>query len=204
MSSADRRQVIVEAAVAMADEHGLDAVSMRKLADRLGMGTMSIYSYVSGKDELLDLMLDEVSRGMLVPEPLPGHWRDALRAIALRTRDTLDRHPWAFGSMSRRPRQRANTMRHIEQSRAAVEPLGVDGPTAVAILMAVDDYSIGHALRKHARQLMLRAASAEGEGRNRARPRPAIPPEADFERGLDWLLDGIEAAVAGRARPAAG
>jgi hypothetical protein len=149
----------------------------------------------------------------------------------------IDRHPWAFRAMAQRPRQRINTMRHIEQSMAAVAPLDLDEATAGAILVAVDDYTLGHAVRKHVRQrvvramraagarggrkeperdpqveaaleagelpLLARALAARGPRTRGARPRAGLPPEADFERGLDWLLDGIEAAVAGRGRPAA-
>lgn len=227
-----RRQEIVDAAVEIADRDGLESVSMRYLAERLGVGTMTLYSYVSDKDELFDLMLDEVSREMLVGEPLPPTWREALRAIALRTRDAIDHHPWIFDTTARRPRRRIHSMRHIEESLAAVAPLGVDGASAGAILMAVDDYTVGHAFRKHARLKLarhLRAAAARGEevrtpadpavdaaleagelpllargvdggGARGMRPRAGLPPEADFERGLDWLLDGIEARLGERAR----
>src|ERR1700760_4064641 len=91
---ATSRQEIVEAAVKLADQEGIEAVSMRRLAERLGVGTMTPYTYVESKEELLDLMRDEVARAMLVPEPLPGDWREALRQIALRTRDALESNPW--------------------------------------------------------------------------------------------------------------
>jgi AcrR family transcriptional regulator len=220
-----RRQAIIEAAVALADSDGLDAVTMRNVAGRLGVGTMTLYSYVSSKDELLDLMFDEASGEMLLPDPLPASWRDALRAIALRTRETFDRHPWMLRASPPRRRKRLNFMRHIEQSLAAVAPLGVDDPTAGAILGAVDDYTLGHAVRTHARQRIaraVRAAAARGEPghRDRAAIDPAVaaaleagelpllarrvagrgfplrlemPLGWDFEQGLDWLLDGIEA-----------
>ena len=215
-----RRQGIVDAALGLADSEGLAAVTMRAVAGRLGIGTMTLYSYVADKDELLELMVDEVSREMLVPEPLPAHWRDALRAIALRTRDAAARHPWMFHAAPRRARRRINTMRHIEQSLAAVAPLEVDDATAIAILMAIDDYTIGHAMRSHLRQKLIRevrAAAARGEASPSidpavsdalhsgelpllaksfaGRPRRVAPPEGDFERGLEWLLDGIESSV---------
>jgi AcrR family transcriptional regulator len=226
-----RRQAIVEAGVALADSDGIAAVTMRQVAGRLGVGTMTLYSYVANKDELVDLMLDEVSREMLVPEPLPAHWRDALAAIALRTRDAMDLHPWMFEATTRRLKQRLNFLRHVEQSLAAVATLELDGEMTTAILTAVDDYTLGHAVRGQARQRIVRearAAAARGEapgsedpsldpaiaaalaagelplveeafGRSRGgAPRPLLPPESDFARGLDWLLDGI-AAWLGRA-----
>jgi AcrR family transcriptional regulator len=227
-----RRRAIVEAGVALADSDGIAAVTMRQVAERLGVGTMTLYSYVANKDELVDLMVDEVGREMLVPEPLPGHWRDALTAIALRTRDVMDVHPWMFEATTRRLKQRVNFLRHVEQSLAAVATLEFDGETTTAILTAVDDYTLGYAVRRRAQQRIVRevrAAAARGEpphgdddpsldpalaaaleagelplveevfGRSRGGPaRPLMPPESDFARGLDWLLDGIEAWL-GRA-----
>jgi AcrR family transcriptional regulator len=218
--SLERRQEVVDAAVRIADREGIDAVSMRNLADELGMGTMTLYSYVSDKDELLDLMREQVSREMLVPEPLPDDWREALRAIASRTRGALDRHAWVLKTIAHRPRGQLNTMRHIEQSLRAVASLDVDDDTKGAILMAVDDYTIGHAIRARVRRARagrrlspsatdlgpeVEAALAGGElpllaAAIAARGREAfpMPPEADFERGLGWLLDGIETSVTGR------
>ncbi len=223
-----RRRAIIDAGVALADSDGIVAVTMRQVAERLGVGTMTLYSYVAHKDELVDLMLDEVCREMLVPEPLPGHWRDALTAIALRTRDAMDQHPWMFDATTRRLKQRVNFLRHVEQSLTAVAKLELDGETTAAILTAVDDYTLGHALRRRARQRIareVRAAAARGEtgggdlsldpaiaaaidagelplvaevfGRSRGgAARPLMPPGSDFARGLDWLLDGIEASLA--------
>jgi AcrR family transcriptional regulator len=216
----DRRQEIVAAAMELADREGLDAVSMRNIAERLGVGTMTLYGHVSGKDEVLDLMSDEISREMLVPEPVPEHWRAALRAIAVETRATIARHPWVPGAMWRRRTPRVNTMRHVEQSLGALASLDVDGPTTAKILMAVDDYVLGHALRAHARETVtrdapdpptvhpeVREAFDAGElpllanvvRRRKSRANVGVPPAGDFEQGLDWLLDGIEAQV-GAAR----
>jgi AcrR family transcriptional regulator len=221
-----RRQEIVDAAVELADAEGLEAVSMRRLAEKLGVGTMTPYSYVADKDELLDLMLDEVSREMLVPEPLPGDWRQALRAISFATRAAVEAHPWIFRGQARRPRGRINTMRHIEQSIGAVQMLGVERVHGARVLMAVDDYVLGHCFRKRSRERMERAVGGTaGESRPpRDRDWPSldpeveaameagelpllkrgfelrrggafhgVPPEADFETGLEWMLDGIEA-----------
>ncbi len=223
--AAVRRQQIVEAAVALANAEGLEAVSMRRLAEQLGVGTMTLYSYVADKDELLDLMRDEVARTMLIPEPLPLGWRAALRAIALRTRDAIEAHPWALDAHSRSPRMRINMTRHIEQSLSVVEMLGAEPEVGGEVLMAIDDYVIGHCLRRRSRQRAMRAvraARAAGERRPRLDPeveaafeagelellkrafgsrrrgpgRLGLPPEADFEAGLEWLLDGIEATAA--------
>ncbi|HET7444731.1 MAG TPA: TetR/AcrR family transcriptional regulator C-terminal domain-containing protein [Solirubrobacterales bacterium] len=223
--SALRREEIVEAAVALADAEGLDAVSMRKLAERLGVATMTPYSHVAGKDELLDLMRDRVALEMLAPEPLPVGWRAALRAIALRTRDAIEAHPWVLDAQAHSPRLRINLTRHIEQSLSVVEMMGIEPEQGGAVLMAIDDYVVGHCIRHRARQRAaraMRAAQAAGEprpeldpavkaafetgeldllkrafGSHRRQPsRFGLPPEADFEQGLEWMLDGIEAMAA--------
>lgn len=226
-TTATSRQEIVEAAVRLADEEGIEAVSMRRLAERLGVGTMTPYTYVESKAELVELMHDEVARAMLVPEPLPSDWREALRQIALRTREAIEAHPWAVAARPYGGRVRINLARHIEQSASVVEGLGADPTIGRAALTAVDDYVIGHCLRLRSRQKVIRArraAVAAGEkpgpvvdpevdvaiesgelqrfGRifaERARSgRLAVAPEPDFEQGLEWLLDGIETTVAAR------
>src|SRR5689334_25290751 len=81
------RNDIARAALAVADDDGFAAVSMRRLARELGVGTMSLYHYLRTKDDLLELMDDAVMGELLVPpDELPDDWRDALPAIERRTR----------------------------------------------------------------------------------------------------------------------
>jgi len=226
-----KRAEIVSAAVRIADAEGVDAVSMRRLADELGVATMTPYTHVASKDELLDLMRDAVAAEMLLPEPLPEDWRTALRAIADRTRAAYEAHPWSLDAVPRRPRARINRLRHVEQSIGIVLRLGLPAETSRAVLLSIDDYVIGYCSRARARQRMLDSLGAEhkdalrqlhdpdpevaaaldaGElpiikriaGRRDRRKHPfGIPPDSGFEPGLDWLLDGIEASVARAADP---
>src|ERR1700754_5304288 len=94
--SVEPRAEIVAAAVRIADAEGVDAVSMRRLADELGVATMTPYTHVESKDELIDLMRDAVAAEMLLPEPLPDDWRTALRTIAHKTQDAFEAHPWSL------------------------------------------------------------------------------------------------------------
>ena len=81
----------------VADTEGIDAVSMRRVASELGAGTMTLYHYVRTKEDLLALMDDAMMAELLVPESeLPKDWREALTAIAHRTRNTFSRHRWAL------------------------------------------------------------------------------------------------------------
>jgi AcrR family transcriptional regulator len=85
---------IARAAIEVADAHGLDALSMRRVAERLGVGTMSLYTYVPGKAELIDVMLDAV-HGEISAVPAPGgDWREKLEHVAQANWDLAQRHPW--------------------------------------------------------------------------------------------------------------
>jgi AcrR family transcriptional regulator len=89
---AHSREQIAKAAIAIADSEGIDAVSMRRVAAEIGAGTMSLYRYVRGKDELHALMVDYASD----PYDLPAQmeWTRALRAIAVHSRQLVRQHPW--------------------------------------------------------------------------------------------------------------
>ena len=221
-----RRAEIVAAAVRIADAEGVEAVSMRRLADELGVATMTPYTHIASKDELLDLMRDAVAAEMLLPEPLPDAWREGLRAIAHHTRSAFEAHPWVLEVRSRRPKARINHLRHIEQSIGVVQRLGADPATGRAALMSVDDYVVGYCLRARSREQMTDSLAPEDEDRLRTLRDPdpevaaalaagelpmigkitghknrrgtfVIPPDSGFEPGLEWLLDGIEASVNG-------
>ena len=95
------RQRILEAAVAFADEHGVEALTMRKIADKLGCGVMSLYNHVANKEEMLVGMVDIIV-GEIEPPSVDGDWKDAMRASATTAHDVLLRHRWAPAEWSRR------------------------------------------------------------------------------------------------------
>jgi AcrR family transcriptional regulator len=213
---ADRRREIVATAVRIADSEGLEAVSMRRLAEELGVATMTSYTHVESKDELIDLMRDEVSREMLVPEPLPSEWRPALTAIARRTKDAFEAHPWALRAVARRPRGRINHMRHIEQSIQVAMMLGLERQRSGAVLTAVDDYVIGYCHRARARERMLAAgaeptseaarrevAAAEPSERETVPPGPAGSPDAGTASRDPAGSAGASASESGIGSPGA-
>ncbi|WP_435742613.1 TetR/AcrR family transcriptional regulator [Microbacterium sp. PMB16] len=96
---------VVDAALAIADEHGLAGVTMRAVAERVGIAPMSVYTYVPGKPELLDLMVDALYAGMRTPELAERSWRERITLIAEANRDLLARHPWLteVAALSRPP-----------------------------------------------------------------------------------------------------
>jgi AcrR family transcriptional regulator len=86
---------VLEAAVAWADEHGTDGLSMRVLAGELGCGAMSLYNHVAHKHDMLEGMVDRVAAEIASPHAEDGDWKAALRTTAHSAHDTLLRHPWA-------------------------------------------------------------------------------------------------------------
>src|SRR6201996_2387922 len=175
------RAEIVAAAVRIADAEGVEAVTMRRLADELGVATMTPYTHVESKDKLIDLMRDAGAAEMLLPEPLPDDWRTALRTIAHKTKDAFEAHPWSLDVTPRRPRARINRLRHVEQSVSIMVRLHVDPPTGRAILMSIDDYVTGYCTRARSRQRML--ASLTPEAKETLRTFNA--PDPEFAAALD-------------------
>src|ERR1700733_8252539 len=141
------REKISAAALSIADTEGFEAVSMRRIAARLGASTMSLYYYLHTKADLIALMDDALMAEVLVPKAqLPRGWREAISVIARRTRDVFARHPWAILSMQGAP-PGPNAMRHFEQCLEALEeaPIRLEGK--LALLQLVDDLVFGHSLR---------------------------------------------------------
>jgi len=146
---------------------------MRRVARELGAGTMSLYHYLRTKDDLLALMDDALMGELVVPDgELPAGWREALTAIARRTRDAWARHPWAHDAMGG-SRLGPNGMKHIEQSLAAVASIGLDPVDRLRVIGMVDDYVIGFCVRDVAVRATVGESAGPGAG------------------GLDPLLDYV-------------
>jgi AcrR family transcriptional regulator len=117
---------VVAAAIAHADAEGIEAVTIRALAERLDVSPMTIYTYVPGKAELLDLMVDAVYAAM-PREPWPGRqgWRARLRAVADANRALFDGHPWAARVSTARPPLGPGLMAKYEHELGALDGLGL-------------------------------------------------------------------------------
>jgi AcrR family transcriptional regulator len=123
---------IVAAAVALADEHGLAALTMRKVAERVGAGAMSLYTYVADRDELLDLMLDAVYAQMPrtdVADPADPSWRARVTAVAEENRAMYRAHPWAAEISTLRPPLGPGQTAKYEHELAAFDGCGLDDVT---------------------------------------------------------------------------
>ncbi|MDT7843207.1 TetR/AcrR family transcriptional regulator [Streptomyces justiciae] len=209
------RERIVAAAIALADEGGLEDVSLRKVAARLKAGPMRLYGYIATKEELFDLMVDEVQAEIL-PETQPGDWRGALRVLAHRTRQAVLRHEWLADLLGGRPTLGPNGLAVTEARLAALDGLA-DVDTVMRAAETVSAYTTGAIRREIAN---LRAERATGlsksdwqrangphvtrmlaTGRFPALEKAVhdathVEAEESFETGLDWVLDAVAAKLA--------
>ncbi|MFF4628577.1 TetR/AcrR family transcriptional regulator [Streptomyces griseorubiginosus] len=208
------RERIVAAAVALADEGGLEAVSLRKVAARLNAGPMRLYGFIATKEELFDLMMDEVQAEILPDEP-PGHWREALSGLAHRTRRAALRHEWLADLLGGRPSPGPNGLAVTESTLAALDGLA-DIDTVMRAVETVGSYSTGAIRREIAN---LRAERATGlskrewqrahgphltkmlaTGRFPALSKAVydgthVDAETAFTTGLEWVLDAVAAKL---------
>ena len=120
---------VVEAAIALADRDGLEAVSMRAVAGTLGVATMSVYTYVPGKAELVDLMVDAVHAHMSRPPWGQRSWQERVRAVADSNYAVLCQHSWLAVVSSARPVLGPGGMAKYDHELSAFEGLGLDDVT---------------------------------------------------------------------------
>ncbi|EME56652.1 TetR/AcrR family transcriptional regulator [Amycolatopsis decaplanina] len=207
------RELIVRAAIRLADADGLDAVSLRKIATALDAGPMRLYGYIEGKDELLDLMVDAAHAEI---RPAGDDWREMLRSLADATRRAVHRHEWLADLLGGRPQLGPNALANAETVMAALGEVGVD--SVMPVVSAVNAYTIG-AVRREIAERRAERATGMDERRWQATLGPylersfatgklpalatvvrdAVHLNADetFRMGLDFLLDGIEARISG-------
>lgn len=155
------RKEIAAVALRIADAEGFDAVTMKRIAAELGAGTMTLYYYVRTKADIVALMQDAILADVLIPgREFPAGWRDAITAIARRTRRVLMAHPWSLVSLND-AQFGPNAMRHFEQSLAATAGTGLAAAARLELIAAVDDYVAGNAV--HSVESLARAKIAEAD-----------------------------------------
>lgn len=132
---------IVRAAIEVADAEGIAALSMRRLATALDAGAMSLYRYVQGKAELIDLMVDEVSgEDLAAADAEQGDWRTRLEAFARRLWDMSLRHPWMLQIVQGRPMLGPNAMASTEIALRYVDGIGLDEQEMMSTIVAIGAY----------------------------------------------------------------
>ena len=135
---------VIQAGIAVADEEGLPAFSMRKVADRLGLKLMSIYTYVPSRDELIGLMVDEVMGEPGLP-PHEGGWRERLTVAARQMWDEFHRHPWLLQVEESRPWIGPNVSDRYEWQLAAIEGAGFTDLEMDQVITMLGSFTAGAA-----------------------------------------------------------
>jgi AcrR family transcriptional regulator len=215
---------ITRAAIEVADAEGLASLSMRRVAERLGVGTMSLYTYVPGKAELLDLMVDAVYGER--PEPMTsGGWRERLERVARVNWALHRRHPWMLQVATVRPALGPNVLAKYDEELRAVDGIGLTDVEMDSVLTLVLQHAVSSArLLVEAAEVQSRTGMTDEEWWAAHAPllekvydgdrhpvaarvgaaageayQAAVSPEHAFEFGLARVLDGIAALVESRA-----
>ena len=212
------RDRILRTAVAFADEHGIDALTMRKLGQLLGFEAMSLYNHVANKDDLLDGMLDLVLAEAEPPAP-DGEWDAAIRASAISLHDALRSHPWACTLVMAPGRIRPARLQYMDSLLARLREAGFSPNMTYHAYHVLDGHMIGFTMWQNSHSF-----SGADVDDFVARLDQILPPReyphlnehghqhlADgphhdvsaFEFALDVILDGLRRLREGR-RSAAG
>jgi AcrR family transcriptional regulator len=203
------REKVLLAAVALADESGIAALSMRKLGEALGVEAMSLYNHVANKDQLLDGMVDLVFGEIELPAG-GSEWKSAMRERAESARRALGRHPWAITLMSTRTSPGPATLRHHDAVIGSLRAGGFSIAMTAHAFSAIDSYVYGFALQ----EATLPMGDTEEETAEVATMMMAQVPTDEFPHlteftighilkpgydygeefgfGLDLILDGLE------------
>ena len=202
------RERVLRAAIAYADEHGVQALSMRKLADELGVQAMSLYNHVANKEDLLDGILDSTMAEIIVPSP-DADWRAQIREIAISAHESMLRHPWAadlsvrakpgpgrlqYGDSLLRCFRNAGFSKELTFHAYHIVESYIQGFTALVLnYRAVDPKAFDDVVER-----FLRGDYAEDfphfteHARQHMEPEPGQDDVNAFELGIDLLLDGLE------------
>jgi AcrR family transcriptional regulator len=204
------RERVLRTAIELADERGLGELTMRKLADALGVEAMSLYNHVAKKDDLLDGMIDIVF-SEIDPPATDGDWKAELRKRALSTRAALRRHPWAVGEMEGRADHGPSNLRIHDAVLGCLRGAGFSLEMTVHAYSVQDAYIYGFALQEtdmssetpedfaaEAQRQMVDYQAALADHPHLVAvvggyvAKVGYDYDAEFLFGLDLILDGLE------------
>jgi AcrR family transcriptional regulator len=204
------RERVVRAAVTLADEVGIDALSMRRLGEALGVEAMSLYNHVANKSQLLDGMVDLVFSEIDTPTEADRDWRSAMRRRAISAREVLSRHPWAIGLMESRTTPGSATLRHHDAVIGSLRRGGFSVAMAAHAFSVLDSYIYGFALQEanlpfdtgeataELAQAILAQAADEYPHLTELTVEHVLQPGYDYGHeyafGLELILTGLERA----------
>jgi AcrR family transcriptional regulator len=202
------RERVLRAAIAHADAGGLEAITMRRLAEELGVAPMALYRHVANRDGLIDGMVDVVFGEIDLPSS-GDDWKAAMRQRGISVRDVLSRHRWAIGLMESRANPGPANLRHHDAVIGSLRSGGFDMASVAHAYSVLDSYIYGFALTKM--NLPFESGDDVAEiAQTMLEPFPvdeypnlvafitehAMKPGYDygdeFEYGLDAILDGLE------------
>ena len=206
------RERVLAAAVALADRGGIESLSMRKLAQELGVEAMSLYHHVANKDDILDGLVDVVFGEIDLPTGEDG-WKAAMRRRAVSAREALRRHPWATGLMESRPTPGAANLRHHDAVLGVLRGAGFSVELAAHAYSLLDSCIYGFALQEAslpfhtpeeaaqvAQAIMAEFPASEYPHLTEIAVDHVLQPGYDYGNeylfGLDLILDGLERALA--------
>jgi len=188
------RARVLRAAFDRTDQEGVEALSMRKLAQQLGVEAMSLYRHVRNKGDIVDGMVDLVFAEIGLPA-LDVDWKTAMRRRALSAREVLARHPWAIGLMESRSTPGLATLQHHDAVLACLQNEGFSIALAAHAYSVLDSYIYGFALRQASLPFQTSVEAVEAQ--------PGDDYANEFVFGLDLILDGLERVLStSAARPA--
>lgn len=200
------RSRVIQAAIGLVDEDGMEALTMRALAEALGVKAMSLYNHVQNKDDLVDGMVDVIYREIALPGETD--WKTAMRDRAISARQVLTRHPWAIALMESRTTPGPANLHHHDTVLAVLRDAGFSIQDATFAYSVIDSYIYGFALQQASLPFgtptelaaMSEAIVALMPPDQYPRMRQAaveLPASgyhfaAQFETGLDLIIDGLE------------
>ena len=202
------RDRVLRAAVDLADREGINALSMRKLGQEVGVEAMSLYNHVRNKEELLNGMIDIVFGEIDLPAA-DAEWSAAMRQRAISARQALKRHPWAIGLMESRAQPGPATLRHHDSVLRNLRTAGFSVELAAHAYSVLDSYIYGFTLNELtlpfdnspervaevARNIMREMPAGEYPYLTEMAVEHAMKPGYDygdeFEFGLALILEGI-------------
>jgi AcrR family transcriptional regulator len=208
---ADRRQQILDAALAIADEQGLDAVTMRAVAARIGVTAMALYPHVRSKDDLVDGLVGRLLAELSLPDPAAMGWSDRLRTIGWSAREVAHRHPAVVPLLFARPAVTPEAVLVVEAVYQALLDAGVPDGEVPRVERMVSTFVLGYAISETAgrfatRDPSLRRALLGGTdlpAHRRLGPllETAWSRDAEFEADMDDLQKLIENTARLSGRP---
>jgi AcrR family transcriptional regulator len=197
----ERRQQILDAALAIADDQGLNAVTMRAVAARVGVTAMALYPHVRSKEDLLDGLVGRLLAELSLPDTAKP-WPDRLREIARSARETARRHPVVMPLLFSRPAVTPDAVRVVEAIYQALLDAGVPDGEVARVERLVSTFVLGYAISETSgrfavgdpreRRALLTGTDLPAHRRLVTKLEAAPSWEAEFETALDDLIGLIE------------